>query len=263
MLILSIILVPDSPVRTMLGIPFLLLFPGYTLISTLFPKKSDLGEIERFSLSIGLSIAIVPLVGLLLNYTPWGIRLYPVVASLFILTLLLSIASNYRRAKLTPNEKTKLAMPINKITWNKVQKTDKLFVVGVVITLIVVSSFCVYLASAPKIGDRFSEFSILGSNGKLADYPVNLTLGEKGKVILGITNHEYETVAYKINISLNNQTIKTFEKISLKHEMSWTQNFTFTPEITGEKLSLDFHLYKEGTDEPYRALKLWVNVRPQ
>jgi uncharacterized membrane protein len=69
-LILVIAFVPDSPLRIVLGIPFILLFPGYTLICLLFPGKRDLDGVERLALSLGLSIAVVPLIGLALNYAP-------------------------------------------------------------------------------------------------------------------------------------------------------------------------------------------------
>jgi uncharacterized membrane protein len=47
-----------------------LFFPGYTLISALFPRKDSLSGVERLALSFGLSIAVVPLIGLILNYMP-------------------------------------------------------------------------------------------------------------------------------------------------------------------------------------------------
>ena len=89
LLAVVILLLPDSALRVILGLPFLLFFPGYTLIAALFPKKSDLDGIERVALSFGLSIAVVPLLGLGLNYTPWGIRLYPVLITViaFILAI--------------------------------------------------------------------------------------------------------------------------------------------------------------------------------
>ena len=49
----------------------MLFLPGYALIATLFPRKDDLDGIERIALSFGLSIAITPLLGLALNYTPF------------------------------------------------------------------------------------------------------------------------------------------------------------------------------------------------
>ena len=43
--------------------------------------------LTRITLSIGLSLALVPLTGLVLNYTPFGIRLVPVAFSLSLLTI--------------------------------------------------------------------------------------------------------------------------------------------------------------------------------
>jgi uncharacterized membrane protein len=54
--------------------------------------------IERVALSIGLSVAIVPLVGLILNYTPFGIRFESVFVSLSLIIILL-FAVYYRRIR--------------------------------------------------------------------------------------------------------------------------------------------------------------------
>ena len=83
--------------RIALGSLFVLFLPGYSLVEALYPREEDLSPLERLALSIGLSLALVPLVGLLLNYSPWGIRLDPVVASLSTLTLGLLLASAYRK----------------------------------------------------------------------------------------------------------------------------------------------------------------------
>lgn len=58
--------------RVPIGLLMVLFVPGYVLIAALFPKREDLDGIERIALSFGLSIAVVPLIGLGLNYTPWG-----------------------------------------------------------------------------------------------------------------------------------------------------------------------------------------------
>ena len=83
--------------RWVLGSLFILFLPGYTLIEALFPKRGDLDTIERLALSIGLSLAITPLIGLLLNYTPWGIRLNPIIISLTIFTLSTAILAAHRK----------------------------------------------------------------------------------------------------------------------------------------------------------------------
>jgi hypothetical protein len=72
--------------RYVLGSIFVLYLPGSMLIEALYPRKEDLESLERLALSIGLSLAVVPLIGLFLNYTPWGIRLTPIVASLAVFT---------------------------------------------------------------------------------------------------------------------------------------------------------------------------------
>ena len=83
--------------RYILGSVTVLFLPGYVTIETLYPREKDLGPLERLALSIGLSIAIVPLIGLVLNYTPWGIRLEPIVSSLTIYVIVLVFMGSYRK----------------------------------------------------------------------------------------------------------------------------------------------------------------------
>ena len=92
-------------VRIPLGLLMVLFVPGYSLIAALFPKRTDLDGIERLALSFGLSIAVVPLIGLGLNYTPWGIRLTPVVISLAIFAILMALAARLRRQSLPEEER--------------------------------------------------------------------------------------------------------------------------------------------------------------
>jgi hypothetical protein len=93
--------------RYVLGAIFVLWLPGYALIKALFPENKTIVEkqnspdtIERLALSIGLSLALVPIVGLLLNYTPWGIRLTPITLSLLALTLILATVALVRKHNL-------------------------------------------------------------------------------------------------------------------------------------------------------------------
>ena len=86
--------------RYLFGSLFVLYLPGASLIELLYPKPSDLSQLERLALSIGLSLALVPLVGLLLNYTPWGIRLDPIFVSLSLLTLGLAAGAVARKYSL-------------------------------------------------------------------------------------------------------------------------------------------------------------------
>ena len=88
---------PYIYLRYFLGSVFVLYLPGYTLIEALYPAKEDLSSLERLALSIGLSLALTPLVGLALNYTPWGIRLNSIFTALSLLTILLAMLALTRK----------------------------------------------------------------------------------------------------------------------------------------------------------------------
>ena len=83
--------------RWIIGSIFVLYLPGFVTVQALFPEGKELDNIERLALAIGLSLAITPLIGLLLNYTPWGIRLNPILAALSLFTLSLAATGTYRK----------------------------------------------------------------------------------------------------------------------------------------------------------------------
>ena len=87
------------PLRYVIGSLLILFIPGYVLVEALYPGEKDLSPLERLALSIGLSLAIVPLIGLVLNYTPWGIRLDPILISLSIYIISISILAVYRKSR--------------------------------------------------------------------------------------------------------------------------------------------------------------------
>jgi hypothetical protein len=84
-------------VRYVLGGVFVLFLPGFLLISALYTRNGEMDELEKMALSIGLSIAIVPLITLVLNYTPWGIRLEPIMVSLALFAEIMAGVCVFRR----------------------------------------------------------------------------------------------------------------------------------------------------------------------
>jgi uncharacterized membrane protein len=262
MLIVVTGLFPTSFIRILIGVPFILFFPGYTLVCALFPRRQELDEIERIALSIGLSIAVVPLIGLMLNYTPFGIRLYPVLVSLFMLMFLMSVAARYRRNGLDVEERFVPSFSVSIPRWGEMNKVDKTLSVGLVAGVIVSGALISNFVATPRVGESFTEFYVLGPTGKVEGYPTNLTLGEESRVILGVINHEYEEVNYSIVIRFDNETIGRIDGIRLQHEERWEQNMTFAPTKVGEKLKLEFLLYANDRPEPYRKLHIWIIVNP-
>lgn len=259
-----------SVLRIPLGLLMVLFVPGYTLIAALFPKMKDLDGIERVALSFGLSIAVVPLIGLGLNYTPWGIRLTPVVVSLAIFTLAMAGAAYLRRKSLPEEERfaTNFRAATNslkaEILADEKSRLDKALTIILVITIMLSIAALVYVIVTPKQGEKFTEFYILGPGGKAYDYPTSVLAGNESTVIVGVVNHEYALVNYSLQLGLNNSTILKRE-LALEHNQTWERPVSYALNKTGDGQKLQFLLYKEGNfTAPYRDLHLWVNVsRPE
>ncbi len=187
-LILVIYGLPDNALRIIIGLPFILFFPGYSALSVLFPESKDLEIIERVALSFGLSIAISPLVGFGLNYTPFGIRLAPILFSLAALNIALSAGGLYRREKADAPY-----LPFDPCAvWRKYSSefkaekgVDKLLTVVLVISILSSVIALVYVVAVPRQGESFTEFYILGPGGNATGYPRNLTIGQDASVIIG------------------------------------------------------------------------------
>jgi uncharacterized membrane protein len=256
----------ELPVRIPLGLAMVLFVPGYTFIAALFPRKDDLDGIERVALSFGLSIAVVPLIGLGLNYTPWGIRLAPIAISLAVFTVIMSSIAHLRRAKLQESERFGISLMagVDAVKEGLVQegssKLDKALTVLLVISILASIFALAYVIIVPKQGETFTEFYILGAGGKAADYPTTTDTSKINRVIVGVVNHEYVMTNYTMRISVQNSTLLSLP-IELEHNQTWEEPVNYTMKQPGDGQKLEFLLYREDNfTAPYRDLHLWVNV---
>ncbi len=214
----------ESAVRIALGLIFALFFPGYTLLAALFPKKGDLDGIQRLALSFGLSIAVVPLIGLILNYTPWGIGLYSILISILLFIAIMAGIAWYRRRRLSLEQRFEVQfhprLSLFSGFWRRQSLWNRVLAGLLVIAIMGVIGTLVYLVQTPEIGEKFTEFYVLGQEGKAEDYPREVALGEKAKVILVIVNREHETAEYLVEITVNAEKVEEIGPITLAHEES-------------------------------------------
>lgn len=226
----------------------------------LFPKRDDLDSIERIALSFILSLAVVPLLGLILNFTPFGIRLVPVLVVLSVFTFSVSLIAWVRRLKLPAEERFRLLFE-GSSKFNLGQSVlDKGLSIVLIASIIGSSATLVYVAVTPKTGERFTEFYLLGSNGTAPDYPIDLNVGEEGKVVIVIVNHEYENVTYYLEVEFNGSLIHE-EQVFLIDNEKCQSPFIFKAAKKGENQKLEFLLYKDQQIEAYRKLHLWISVK--
>ena len=282
----------ESFLRILFGVAMVLFVPGYALIAALFPAKDDLDGIERVALSFGLSIAVVPLIGLALNYTPWGIRLDPILASLTFFTLAMTAAAWYRRLLLPAADR--FIVPARAMLDSarleffdpEASRLDRGLSAVLLLSIVVALATTAYVIAVPKEGEHFTEFYILGPGGKAADYPTDFLAGATQSLIVGIGNHEYREIPYTVEVLALNQTFDTTTNTSTVHAAIRLDRFMVTvPHNETRELPwefsvpspaynrIEFLLYNETIPQEsimgeerisasYRDLHLWVRVRP-
>lgn len=259
-LIVAIILFPSNIPRIILGAPFVLFFPGCVLMIALFPKREKMGGIERIALSFGMSLAVVPLLGLILNYTPWGIRLESILYSVASFIFITSIVAWVRLKRLPVEERVSPKFQMTTLGWGK-STWDKALSVVLAVAILGALGTVVYILVEPKMGTGFSEFYILGLEGKAADYPKELVTGEEGEVIVGIINHELETVSYRVEVRIGGEKNSEIGPIVLEDDGRWEGKISFVPQVPGENQRVEFLLYKNGEAEPrFEPIHLWIDI---
>jgi uncharacterized membrane protein len=275
----------SSIVRIILGIPFLLICPGYALVTALFPKRETLCFVERAALSVAMSMAIVAAVGIALNFTPWGFRLGTVVLSVTVFTCFVAVFAFARRTlipipgRLAGEFSLRLPAseggPLNKI-------------LSIVLVLAILGTITVigWTIAVPREAEAFTELYVLGHNGKMRDYPTGFVMeagqisqvayssgsgavdAQWGEVTIVIVNHEQNTVIYSVKITIDDTPtginyggtiVDQLGGIELRQGEKWEQEIGFAPRHIGDGQKVEFLLLKDGkTSET--SLHLWINV---
>ncbi len=276
---------PESLVRQILGLVFVLFLPGYVATAALFPENDQIDGIERVALSFGLSIAIVPLIGLALNFTEWGIRLDPIMASVSGFILAASAVGWYRRMRLPADERFAIVVDFE-MDWRGMPLVDKLLTIGIAVMLVASVAVLAWAVTTPREGESFTQLALLGPDGMAVDYPRNMTVGEEKRVLVSVKSFEHDVFDYKLVIVLTNVTDYNFtvgdssidwdqahsltpyqgisQDFSLEHLEYYNQTFDFS--VTEEGTwKLQFLLYSQGQpvdQDAYREVHLWLVVSP-
>lgn len=256
--------------RLLLGFLFVFVLPGYALTSALFPRKEggltqaqsviSVSPVERLVLSVGLSLAIVPLISIALTLLSVSIGVLSVLLSIGAFTVVSVSIAAVRRYNTPP--KTRFAVAVSgslsrTIRGATANRTNLVFAL-----LLVMAAGGISIAIADSGGqESFSELAVLGEDDEgelVADaYPDTLTAGESETVYVEIGNHEHEPVEYTVVVQVEeidsggdvttrheierlSVTLDHTERTTLEHELEITQ--------TGESLRVSYLLY--GDDVP-------------
>ena len=207
--------VPE-PVEWVLGGPYLLVVPGYALVSALFPcgpsTESELGGrtaggpswTARFGLALVLSVLTVGVVGVILGWTV-GLTLLTAVVTLDAVTITALAIARHRRLTVDPEQR---AAPVTRFrphlrlgqtTGQSLAMLLALFVLG--------SSLAFAAASAPP-SDGHTEVTLLTERPDgtyVADnFSTELAAGESQPLHVSIENAENEQVEYGVVVLSQN-----------------------------------------------------------
>lgn len=316
MLALGFVYLPvlrEHPFRFVFGFLLVVLLPGYSVVAAVFPARKKPGDsphrtqgneqsdglvlglstpregidsVERVVLSIGVSCVIVALIGLLLNYTRWGITLEPLSVVLTVIIVVMTGIGAERRWRLPKQARYRapygpwFASVYSEFS-NSDSRTETVLNIAIVVSVLVIASSFVYAVSVPHDGEQFTELSLLTEDdGELVadDYPRQFTRGETRSVVVGLSNHEHETVEYTVVVELQQVSDRGEDTVvlqsveldrlnaTLAHNQTEYLTSEVTPTTTGERQRLAFMLYlgdppaRPSLDSAYRSGYLWVDV---
>lgn len=251
---------PPTIARVGLGILYLLALPGYVLTIVVFPHSDDGGSssqpidsIDRYALSIGLSIAILPILGVALAASPFGITAQSAIAGLAGITAGGALSAILRRRKVAPNERFYPTLP-NILTGNRASVAVNLTLVIAVTIALGMFGFAI---AFPQPGETTTEFYLTTEDGTgestASGYPDEISLGESVELDVTIENHEGKSTEYTLvaiaeelddagNVTDRETLIE--EEIHLADGSQWTGSPELTPSISGENIRISYLLYR-------------------
>lgn len=267
----------DGLLRIALVLPMILFVPGYAFISALFPEESSLsrsrrsrrpwgaseqggrssnpdesfllGNIERFALSIAISLAIVALIVFGLNFTV-GFDARRIAVMLFGFTGSMIIFAIARRIVLPAEERFTIDFATG-------FPMDTTFVGMFALSLLILVASVGAFAVMSPTGQPDTGFFVIAENESTGD--MSLKAGDKAisegrPATIMIKNREGSTQRYSAIIvqqSVENGEVtdsETIERFTPTVEDGKTKRIEFEPPDEGDKLML--YLYKGNVEEP-------------
>lgn len=136
-------------VRAALAVPLLLFVPGYAVVAALYPRAHHRGDpqsieptaIERVALAIGLSLFVVPLVGVAVDAV-WSLTLVPILDSVAAVTILAGVVALVRRRRLPASDQFTATAPLRRVLDGTTErpKTQLFLVVALLLSVVAIGA---------------------------------------------------------------------------------------------------------------------------
>lgn len=229
----------NTPLLAVLALPFVLVLPGYTLTCALLPERS-LDVAERLLFSLGLSLVIAILGGLVLNLTPYGLEARSWSILLGDVTASASAVALLRRGE--------TAQSI--VRWTGTALAPRSWILFGLAAAVAAGSIAISVISATRQeqSQGFAELWILPGN----------TAGQQS-VRLGVNNMQPTEVTYSLDVTVSGKPVHGWQSIVLKPHQSWEVTVPVPPGVRNSKERVDATLYRSSSRSTvYRHVNLWL-----
>ncbi len=246
-----------TALRVILGVPFVLFFPGFALICALIPKRTDMSTTVRIILSFIASILVDAAIGLVLNYISFGITFNSVIISTAIFIVVISLIGMAVQLAIHKDERASLEFNFNFSSPVSGPLNISLIVVMILVVLGAIGAVA-YYSIVPKSEKAYSQFYIVNQGGQLYS-PADAVAGDNISLTLGIKNDEGAPVNYRIQELINNVDFADINSISLPDGQQWEKSITL-PTEPNNRTEIEFLLFKNDEMSPYfESLRVWVD----
>lgn len=282
----------ETPIRFVAGSLFVFVIPGYAISAALYPRlflfedSSETGDgidlLERLTISLGVSISLVSLNGILLSATV-GLTALPLALSIGGLSLCATLVAVRRRQEVPPEVRDPLKPYVRSLSVKTIlppERSERLLVYICLIGIVLAVFSVGFATTQPSDSDKFTRFYVLGdsTDDSAANYPGPMHVDEPQNVTVGVANHEYRKMEYTIIVfseqireqgntqSITDTSRIATQRVSLEHDEVIQRNISIEFQSASNRSRVQFYLFRGDppTDPqsvtPYRRTHLWVSV---
>lgn len=238
--------------RLALSLLFLLYIPGFLIQQTLFPRRAGLDGVERFSLSVGISLAIIPPAALILDALPAGITLPAILAAEAVILTVTLLLYTAKRMLTADDPAVKPAEP------KTMSRSGKVLAGGFLLLMLAFAIMALIMIS--RLQPAYTEFYLLGEQGQAQDYPREVTQGGEIQVRVGVENHEGTATTYRIAAVLDQTVLSQNDGFILQPNQVYIEDMILRIDTPASDASIQLLLFRADETTPYRTLRLWLRV---
>ncbi|WP_226007311.1 DUF1616 domain-containing protein [Natrinema salinisoli] len=298
--VLTVVDVSSPLLRATIGLPLLVFAPGYVTVSALFPRSSSAQEVaaedrllirqavsvtdsERVALSFGVSLALLPLLALLIAATPWGYTGPVVITTVGCFTLFGAGFAAIRRSVVPPADRYGIALGrrlegVHAAIFGVESSLHVAVNVALVLAVVLSLATAGYAFVSPQQGEQYTNLQLLTETDSdelvASGYPSEIEPGESIPFVIAVDNREDRDMNYTVVVQEqrleDGDVVDRTELRRMDRQVSenatghYEQNVTPTADEGTVRVSV--MLFRDGVPETpthenaYRHAFFWTTV---